>query len=149
MTQFSRRGLMAGAGGLALTPLSAAARGSAKPAIRLILAPNNLGLRPNQDGSQPGTWRAPETLIAAGLKARLHAREVVTLRRPHYVADAQPGTLIRNGPALRILSLELARDVADAIEAGRFPIVIGGDCSLLLGGLYGARIAGGRGLVHI
>lgn len=28
-------------------------------------------------------------------------------------------------------------------------MVIGGDCSVLLGGLYGLRLAGGRGLVHI
>jgi arginase len=28
-------------------------------------------------------------------------------------------------------------------------VVIGGDCSILLGSLYGARLAGGRGLVHI
>jgi arginase len=87
--------------------------------------------------------------MAAGLQTRLGARDVVTLQRPHYDAGVQPGTRIRNGPAIRAFSLELARDVRTGIAAGRFPLVIGGDCSVLMGGLYGARLAGGKGLVHI
>lgn len=35
------------------------------------------------------------------------------------------------------------------IERRGFPLVIGGDCSILLGSLYGLRRCGGRGLVHI
>ena len=115
----------------------------------LILAPCNLGLRPLQEGVQPGTWRAPQVLMDAGLKKAVDASKVIALERPVYKFDAQPGTRMRNGNALRAFSLTLAGHVRDVVKAGGFPIVVGGDCSVLLGSLYGSRLAGGRGLVHI
>jgi len=50
---------------------------------------------------------------------------------------------------LRRFNLELGDKVTASIGAGHFPIVLGGDCSNLLGSLLGLRHAGGRGLVHI
>ena len=73
----------------------------------------------------------------------------LSLGRPTYELEAQFGTGIRNGLSIRAFSLELGEKVRDVLHSGRFPLVIGGDCSILLGCLYGARLAGGRGLVHI
>jgi arginase len=115
----------------------------------LVLAPSNLGLRPEENGAEPGAWRAPEVLLAAGLKARVGAERVVQLPRPSYDTRPQAGTRIRNGQTLRRFSLDLADEVRTVSEAGAFPLVIGGDCSVLLGSLYGARLAGARGLIHI
>jgi arginase len=117
-------------------------------AVNLILAPSNLGLRP-ENGAQPGTWQAPRVLMEAGLREALGAREVVRLPRPLYEFEAQPRTRIRNGRTIRAYSFTLGEHVKDSLAAGRFPVVVGGDCSDLLGGLYGTRLAGGRGLVHV
>ena len=119
------------------------------PSSVLILAPSNLGLRRNEDGSEPGTWRAPEILLEQGLASRVRAGGVWRLGRPLYVDQAQQGSRIRNGPAIRAFSLELAALVSRAVRKGLFPIVIGGDCSILLGCLYGARQFGRTGLIHI
>jgi len=116
--------------------------------VSLILAPSNLGLRP-ENGREPGTWQAPRVLMEAGLRNALDAYEVRRLERPLYEFAAQPNTRIRNGRSLRAYSLELSRNVQDVLGARRFPVVIGGDCSILLGCLHGARLAGGRGLVHV
>lgn len=116
--------------------------------ISLVLAPSNLGLRP-ENGRQPGTWRAPQVLMDAGLADAVAAVEVVRLERPTYEFNAQPGTRIRNGQTLRAFSLQLSEKVRDMRRTHRFPVVIGGDCSILLGSLYGSRLAGGRGLVHV
>lgn len=116
--------------------------------ITLVLAPSNLGLRPER-GSQPGTWRAPQVLMNAGLAEALDAVEVIALDRPAYATDAQQGTRIRNGQTLREFSIKLSETVSTALRADRFPVVVGGDCSVLLGALYGARLAGARGLVHV
>ncbi|HSY68037.1 MAG TPA: arginase family protein [Edaphobacter sp.] len=118
-------------------------------AISLILAPSNLGLRPNENGSQPGAWRAPQVLMNAGLAAAVSATDVLSLKRPAYELEAQFGTTIRNGLSIRAFSFELGEKVHEVLRSGRFPLVVGGDCSILLGCLYGARLAGGRGLVHI
>lgn len=137
---------IAGAGMLAQTAF--AAQGEI-PSITLVLAPTNLGLRPNPDGSEPGAWRAPQALMDAGLAKSLGAAQVLHLTRPSYRRERKKNTRIRNGHAIRAFSLELAQNVQRVLTGGGFPVVIGGDCSVLLGGLYGSRLAGGRGLVHI
>ena len=134
----------------ALMTIAPAARLLAREkALSIILAPSNLGLRPPDVGHQPGTWRAPQVLMAAGLGAATGASEVLQLERPTYDFDAQPGTRIRNGQSIRAFSLKLSDRVRSVLEQGSFPLVIGGDCSILLGSLYGLRRWGGRGLVHI
>jgi arginase len=117
--------------------------------ISLVLAPSNLGLRPTESGGQPGTWRAPQVLMDAGLARALDAEEIVPLERPTYEFEAQSGTRIRNGLSIRAFSLQLSENVRDVLKRHRFPVVIGGDCSILLGSLHGMRRVGGRGLVHI
>ena len=122
---------------------------AAQKSIGLILAPSNLGLRSLRAGHEPGTWQAPETLMNAGLANALGARNVLRLQRPTYLADAQAGTRIRNGRTIRAFSMQLADAVGGVLREGGFPLVIGGDCSILLGGMYGLRRSGGRGLVHV
>ncbi len=117
--------------------------------ISIISAPVSLGLRPGAKGQEPGAWRAPEVLLAAGLAEKVGARQRIALARPPYHFDERPGTRIRNGDTLRKLLLELGDAVQAELIAGRFPLVLGGDCSVMLGCLYGARRAGGRGLVHV
>jgi arginase len=117
--------------------------------VNLVLAPSNLGLRPTESGGQPGTWRAPQVLLDAGLAHALAAEEIVPLERPTYQFEPQAGTRIRNGLSIRAFSLRLSEKVCDILKRQRFPVVIGGDCSILLGSLHGMRRAGGRGLVHI
>jgi arginase len=144
----SRRNFLIG--GVALATLARlGSAGAREKARHVVLAPSNLGLRPEANGTEPGTWRAPEVLMAAGLETRVGAKKVIQLPRPPYDVRPQPGTRIRNGNTLRHFSLDLAAAVRTALQADAFPLVIGGDCSVLLGSLYGARLAGARGLIHI
>lgn len=117
--------------------------------ICLIRAPSNLGLRPLRPGHIPGTWRGPQALTEAGLIETLKPKKTVDLARPAYSTDEQPGTRLRNGPAIRRFNLELADIVEKVVEHGEFPLVIGGDCSILLGVLAGRRRTGPLSLVHI
>ncbi|AGO57423.1 arginase family protein [Serratia plymuthica] len=117
--------------------------------MHIILAPTNLGLSPLRPGHVPGTWRAPQALMAQGLAQRLGAGAVTELPQPTYSPAAQPGTRIRNGHAIRAFTIALAAEVAAAQARGEFPLVVGGDCSILLGALAGSRRAGPLSLVHI
>ncbi|SNY59207.1 arginase family protein [Enterobacter sp. CC120223-11] len=117
--------------------------------MHLILAPCNLGLRPLYPGHVPGTLRAPEVLMAQGLAERLHADSVTWLPVTEYSPDAQAGTRLYNGHALREFNLMLAEEVARTQARQAFPLVIGGDCSVLLGALAGSRATGPVSLVHI
>jgi arginase len=143
----SRRALIVSTPALALAR-SARAQ-AADRSIALVLAPSNLGLRPAESGAEQGAWRAPAALRAAGLADAIGASAVIELARPGYEMAAQPGTRIRNGQSIRAFSLELAAHIETALARAQFPVVIGGDCSILLGCLLAARRRGGRGLIHI
>ena len=122
--------------------------------IALLSAPSNLGLRPPQPGAVPGTAKAPEALREAGLHRRLEAVGAVdagVVLPGRYVDDdaTRPRGWVRNEAAL----IEHARRLAARLRAlraeGRVPLVLGGDCSLLVG-IGVANAAGERaGLVHV
>lgn len=117
--------------------------------MRVITAPSNLGLRPQRPDREPGTWRAPEALLAAGLLEAIGMPPVIGLTRPIYSSAPQAGTRIRNGRTMRDFNLALAEAVRTARRGGEFALVIGGDCSILMGALAGAREEGRLALIHI
>src|SRR6185295_18391978 len=112
-------------------------------------APSNLGLMPPARGRVPGVHKLPAALRAAGLVAGLRAADAGGVPAPAYSAAIDPDTGIRNAYALRAYSLELAKQVGKLVEAGAFPVVLGGDCSILLGNLLALRRLGRYGLFFI
>lgn len=117
--------------------------------MKVILAPSNLGLSPLRSEHEPGTWRAPSALMKAGLLEALGSPNVIELLRPGYSAVPQPGTRLLNGHAMRNFNIALADLVYQCRQHGEFALVIGGDCSVLLGALAGVRRMGRLSLLHI
>jgi arginase len=119
------------------------------PPIVVLDAPSNLGLRPPAPGKVPGVYRLPAALRAQGLLARLGALDGGRVVPPAYSPDPDPATGFRNGTAIAGYSLALAERVAEIARAGSFPLVLGGDCSILLGDMLALRMLGRYGLVFI
>jgi arginase len=121
--------------------------------IAPVAAPTNLGLRPPQPSSVPGCAKAPEALHEAGLHARLVAAAAVdagVVLPGRYVDDGDPAAgRVRNQDALIDHSRRLATRLEHLLAAGHSPLVLGGDCSLLVGAGLALRRRGGYGLVHI
>ncbi|GAA1562725.1 arginase family protein [Kribbella sancticallisti] len=121
--------------------------------ISIVAAPTNLGLRPPQATSVPGGAKAPDALREAGLYRRLEAAGaeddgVVIAGR--YVDDVLPGSgRVRNQDALVDYTVRLAGRIGGIISRGRAPLVLGGDCSVLLGAGVALARAGRYGLVHV
>jgi arginase len=119
--------------------------------IALVCAPSNLGLRPPQPTSVPGCAKAPEALREAGLFrqfARWGAVDAGAVLPGRYADDAVPGRL-RNQDLIADHARRLAGRVADVRAAGHVPLVIGGDCSLLVAAGLALRRSGRYGLVHL
>jgi arginase len=113
------------------------------PSFAVIDAPSVLGLKPN------GVERLPEALKAAGLLARLHAEDAGRVEPLPYNPRRDPETHILNPDALRAYALRLAAAVAGVLREGRFPLVLGGDCSNIIGIMLALRRAGRYGLFFI
>jgi arginase len=61
--------------------------------------------------------------------------------------DSQSG--IRNSEAIALYAYALAESVTGILQSGGFPLIIGGDCSILLGPLLALRRTGRFGLCFI
>ncbi|MQA29559.1 MAG: arginase family protein [Luteitalea sp.] len=66
-----------------------------------------------------------------------------------YNPERDPQTGVLNATTIASFSQALADAVTDVIRRGEFPIVLGGDCSILLGGLLALRRRGHYGLLFI
>lgn len=112
--------------------------------VAVIEAPSILGLRPT------GVETLPETLIQAGLLDRIGARHAGrVIPRAPYNPERDPATLTLNAPGIAAYSTALADAVATVLERSEFPLVLGGDCSILLGNLLALRRRGRCGLLFI
>src|SRR5206468_10416108 len=110
------------------------AREGAVRRIAVLDAPSNLGLRPPPATSVPGCAKAPGALRDHGLLARLGARDAGCLTPPRYdPGDWRPGDGVAHAPAIGWYSRRLADRIGAIVDAGEFPLVLGGDCSILLG----------------
>jgi arginase len=109
----------------------------------IIEVPSPLGLRPD------GVEAAPCALRKAGLHARLGSADEARIDVPPYCDARDPGTGVLNPQGIATVALDLAASVGAALDGGRFPIVLGGDCSILLGPMLALRRRGRYGLVFI
>ena len=96
-----------------------------------------------------GEERAPAALREAGLLERLGAEDlgdVGVLRPP----ERHPRSGILAFESLVEASEEISERASDAIRSQKRPLVLGGDCSLLIGAIAGARRGGLRpGLLFV
>jgi arginase len=117
--------------------------------LRTVLdAPSNLGLEPPAPGVEPGTAKAPAALRRAGLLLALGGEDGGVVAPPAYSHELEP-TGIRNAEGIAAYSRALAARIGEVLDAGSFPIVVGGDCSVLLGAGLALRRRGRYGLAFI
>jgi arginase len=109
----------------------------------VIEAPSILGLKPT------GVEALPEALLAQGLIERLGARHAGRVDPFPYDPNRDPESGILNGPAIAAYSSMLADSISAVLESGEFPVVLGGDCSILLGALLALRRRGRYGLLFL
>ena len=87
--------------------------------------------------------------MSLGLLDGLDVPDVKTLDRPKYGFDRDSETGVRNVDAILAFSAVLADAVEEVIREGGFPLVVGGDCSILLGSLLGLQRCGTYGLLFV
>ena len=117
--------------------------------LAILDAPSNLGLKPPAPDREPGVRYMPNVLREHGLLTRLRAEDCGTVVPPPYVHSIDSETKVRNARAIHDYSLALAGSIGRLLYRGFFPIVLGGDCSILLGVALALRRRGKFGLLFI
>jgi len=121
--------------------------------LAILAAPSNLGLRPPEPSSVPGTSKAPEALREAGLHRALVAQgaeDAGVVVPGRYRDDAGPDDgRLRNQDAIVDHCRRLADRLDEMLDRRRIPLVLGGDCSILVGAGVALARRGRYGLVHV
>ena len=117
-----------------------------KSHIQIVTAASILGLKPT------GVETLPTVLLSQGLKEALNSNnsviEVPTLNHLYtYERDRQ--TKILNVNALRTFSDSLKDTLEQIPIAKKFPLVLGGDCSILIGIMSALKSKGCYGLFFL
>ncbi|UUU44435.1 arginase family protein [Streptomyces sp. NBC_00162] len=111
--------------------------------MAIIEAPSVLGLRPS------GVQDLPAALLDAGLLDHPGALHTGRVEAPAYDPRRDPDTGILNPAGIARYSVRLADAVGAVLDDGRFPVVLGGDCTILLGNLLALRRRGRYGLLFL
>jgi arginase len=110
----------------------------------IIEAPAVLGLRPT------GVETLPDALLGAGLDARLQARRAGRVEPSlPYDERRDAETLMLNPQGIADYTPRLADAIGHVLASGDFPLVLGGDCTIVLGSLLALRRRGRYGLLYI
>jgi arginase len=109
----------------------------------IIEAPSSLGLR------SKGVEKLPDALLGQGLAERLQARRAGRVEAPFGGSERDPETQTLNAHAIAEWSPKLADAVGAVLDAGSFALVLGGDCSILLGSMLALKRRGRYGLLFI
>lgn len=113
------------------------------PRYTIINCPTPLGLWPS------GVQLLGETLLAHGLHARLGAKRVVNVLPATYIREKDPITGYLNGPAIHEQSLRLRDEVTQIWHNEQIPVLLGGDCSIVIGATLALRKHAGSALLYI
>jgi arginase len=114
-----------------------------KRAYAIIEAPSILGLKPT------GVETLAECLLDLGFDRRIGARRAAALSTPPYSTERDPETRTLNAAAIAQWSPRLADAFEAVLDVGEMPVVLGGDCSILLGTTLALRRRGRFGLLFI
>lgn len=115
--------------------------------MNLLTAPTSLGNRPYEDdGTARWTDRGPARLRDTRIVQRLHARDLGDVAAAPYRDFVRAPRTIRNED----LVLDHVRAIARTLEPVHgFTLILGGDCSVLLGSLLGLSRGRDLGLVFV
>ena len=118
--------------------------------ISLLGAPSSIGIKPYDSGEARHLDRAPSVLRHRRVVERLDAADLGDVAPPPYRDYVRSSGRVRNEPEVAAYSAALGERIAVATARG-FVVVLGGDCSIVLGGLLGARrtAAGAVGLAYL
>jgi len=119
--------------------------------IAIVGAPSSIGIRPYDSGETRQLDQAPRVWRELGVVQRLRAADLGDVIPPAYRDYVRPSGRPRNEAEVAAYSRTLGERVQAATSDRRFAVVLGGDCSIVLGCLLGARRSAqeSMGLVYV
>lgn len=117
--------------------------------ICILEFPSNLGLKEPSPGHEPGVKKLPDWLRQYHFHDKLHAEKVYRLDPPAYSMELDTISGVRNADKLARYAKDQATVLDQCLNEDLFPVVIGGDCSILTGNMLGLKRRGRYGIFFL
>ncbi|MDR6760136.1 arginase [Flavobacterium sp. 2755] len=117
--------------------------------ICIVEFTSNLGLKEPQTGKEPGVNRLPDWLWKHNLHKVINPKNIIRVDPPKYSNIKDPETNILNADSLVTYAREQAYLINNLLSANKFPFILGGDCSILLGPAMALKQKGNYGLFYL
>jgi arginase len=116
----------------------------------VVDGPSNLGLRAPVEGAVPGCYKLAGAIRDQGFLGRIGASDGGCVTPPRYDrAGWKPGDGVFNAVGMASYTVKLADRVGRLVDEGRFVVLLGGECSNLLGPALALKRRGRYGVVYL
>jgi arginase len=116
----------------------------------VVDGPSNLGLRPPVVGTVPGCYKLAGAVRDQGFVSRIGAGDAGCVTPPRYDrGDWKPGDGVFNAAAMATYTARLADRIGKLVDEGKFVVLLGGECSNLLGPALALKRRGRYGVVYL
>lgn len=112
----------------------------------LIEAPSNLGLREPSPNVEPGVKFFPSAMGREGFARMAGIQEKISVIPPPYSTEIDKESKVRNADKIIEYSKQLSKVIDEEIQNKKVPVIIGGDCSILIGAALSLKRNGNYGL---
>jgi len=111
--------------------------------------PFNLGLSQNDSDKIPGVDKLPNKLREYGFHQFINAREIISLTTPDYVSEVDKQSGVLNANKIASYADFQSHIILHHLSKDDFLIILGGDCSILIGNAAGLKMHGEYALFFI
>jgi len=116
----------------------------------VVDGPSNLGLRPPVVGAVPGCYKLAGAVRDQGFLRRIGAEDAGCVTPPRYDREGwKPGDGVFNATGMAAYTVKLADRLGALFDDERFVVLLGGECSNLLGPALALKRRGRYGVVYL
>lgn len=117
--------------------------------ICILEFPSNLSLKQPSAGQEPGVKKLPDWLREHKFHELINPENTFRLNPPVYSMQLDEVSGVRNADAIIEYAIQQAQVLQKIILENKFPIIIGGDCSILIGNALALKKQGNYGLFFL
>ena len=117
--------------------------------IYIFEFPSNLGLKKKDHEAEPGVKFLPNWLRKYEFHKQIHPDLIFTLVPPEYAMDLDEESGVRNCEKIVTYAKDQAKLLSKYLDQDSFCLIIGGDCSILIGNALALRQKGNYGLFFL
>lgn len=120
-----------------------------KKDISIFEFPFNLGLTKKEHETEPGVKKLPDWLRKLGLHQKINPKNIFRLEGPEYAMDYDEETGVKNPYAIIEYAKKQSLLILKNYQKDTFHLMLGGDCSILIGSALALKQLGNYGLFYL